>query len=237
MVAPPRQESDARSGWIASINVRMVVIGLVLGIIGLVAGAVLHATGPVSTHELALAESMGSDRPAWMGSVGTAVDFVFGPTVAPLLAVLIGVLLWRRDRAMAVLAPVMIGLGWTSIDVGKIAFPRARPPMDLVHALVVETDASFPSGHTAFAAALVATLVVVARVWGRSPRWVLLLGVPLVVLVAVSRLWVGAHYLGDVLAAPFYSVATILVLCGVGSLVVPWLRARLTPSTSVPQTP
>lgn len=236
MDAPSRQEPGAPRGWIASIDVRLVVIGLVLGCLGLVTGVVVLAMGPTSTHELALTEWLGNNRPEWVADVGRVVNLVFGPTVAPLLALLLGALIWRRDRALAVLAVVMVGAGWTSVDVGKIAFHRARPPADVVHALVVETDASFPSGHTAFVAALVATLVVVARVLGRSTRWVLLIGVVLVVVTALSRMWVGAHYLGDVLAAPLFAVGTILVLCGIGSPALTWLRGRLGPSTTDPQT-
>jgi membrane-associated phospholipid phosphatase len=78
----------------------------------------------------------------------------------------------------------------------KAIFQRRRPFVDVVRALIVGKKPgswSFPSGHTAssFAAA-----------WVVSKRWPRLspLFFALAALVGTSRVYVGAHYPGDVVS-------------------------------------
>ncbi|WP_368737962.1 phosphatase PAP2 family protein [Massilia sp. CCM 8734] len=84
----------------------------------------------------------------------------------------------------------------------KTIFQRARPSFD--EPLLTLATYSFPSGHTlgatVFYGVLAAYLVCVA------PRWKVRIGVVLgacamVALVALSRVYLGAHYLSDVLGA------------------------------------
>lgn len=90
----------------------------------------------------------------------------------------------------------------------KLAVERDRPPVaDPVPESLLETPAtfSFPSGHAtvAFACATVLALAV--------PR----LAVPLyalAALVAFSRVYVGVHYPGDVLAGAVLGVALAIAL-------------------------
>jgi len=82
---------------------------------------------------------------------------------------------------------------------------------------------SFPSGHTAgavvFYGALAAFLV--SRYNGGRPRAASVgLAIVAVVLVAFSRMYLGAHYLSDVVAAVCSSLAWLaLCLSGVHALV------------------
>jgi len=95
----------------------------------------------------------------------------------------------------------------------KKAFERLRPPLvdHAVHPLVpVPHDYSMPSGHatTAFAAAVAVGLV-------HRP-----LLTPLLVLAALigfSRVWLGVHFLTDVVAGAAIGSAVSLIL---------WLGAR-----------
>ena len=67
-------------------------------------------------------------------------------------------------------------------------------------------------GHTAAAAALTAALTLTAWYARGSVKAALVLGIPLVLLVAVSRVVVGAHYVGDVTVAVLLSVGTSLLV-------------------------
>lgn len=84
----------------------------------------------------------------------------------------------------------------------KHAFHRARPSFE--HPLQILTSYSFPSGHVAASTLLYGFLVMLAlpRVseW-RNRMLIILSAFGLVVLVAFSRLYLGVHYLSDVLAA------------------------------------
>lgn len=83
----------------------------------------------------------------------------------------------------------------------KNTFQRSRPSFD--HPLLTLTTYSFPSGHTAAATLLYgvvgAYLVCTCNGWRRV--LVVCLAVGMVALVGLSRIYLGAHYLSDVVAA------------------------------------
>jgi len=84
----------------------------------------------------------------------------------------------------------------------KHTFERARPHFE--EPILTLSTYSFPSGHTVaatlFYGFLACYLVRHARTWNARAGWVLLACL-IVLLVAGSRLYLGAHYLSDVLAA------------------------------------
>ena len=125
----------------------------------------------------------------WLG--GTAV-------VLP-LAVLLGALEWLRRRRAAVLAfLLLVVVGQNLIANGvKLLVERERPP---VPHLADATGFSFPSGHSAAAAA---TYAGVAMVLGRGRPWrvkALLAAATAAVTAAVaaSRVLLGVHWVTDV---------------------------------------
>jgi len=129
----------------------------------------------------------------------------------------------RHRRAAVIFALSTAGL-WLATSSLKLVFTRARPPADQVHALVHETARdSFPSGHTALAAAIVAGAFFAARSLGRSTRLVLAIGIPFALIVAASRLYLGAHFLGDVTASLVFVTGFALV----GAALAPLVARRL----------
>lgn len=95
----------------------------------------------------------------------------------------------------------------------KHLYGRARPTFD--DPWVVLTTFSFPSGHTAGATAFYGVLAafLVARTRDHAARGAIAFGATLAVaLVAFSRMYLGVHYLSDVVAAAA-STAAWLTLC------------------------
>lgn len=119
--------------------------------------------------------------------------------IAAIAAVLIA-LVTRQSRPAALLI-VALGASWLSDQALKFLVARPRPP--LADARIVETGFSFPSSHAVLSAALygaVAYLVIrgLRRDWLRIV--VGTLAALAVLLVGVSRGYLGVHYPSDVLA-------------------------------------
>lgn len=114
---------------------------------------------------------------------------------------------WMLTLALAVGGGMLVNL------ILKAAYERMRPRFDLP---VVELSSySFPSGHTAAAVAFYGVLAafLVSRTRERAKRAACVaVAIGAVALVAFSRVYLGAHYLSDVIAAACSSTAW-LVLC------------------------
>jgi len=120
--------------------------------------------------------------------------------------------------ALSELAPSLIVTTWIVEHPVKSFFRRKRPFIDIVRALVVGKKPgtwSFPSGHTAssFAAA-----TILSRCWPAGAK--LFYGVA--ALIGFSRVYVGAHYPGDVAAGASVGV----ILASVTRLVVARILTR-----------
>ena len=80
----------------------------------------------------------------------------------------------------------------------KVLFGRVRPDFDEGGARL--DSLSYPSGHSSGIATLVTVALILA--WpllkGTARHWALAVGVVLVVLVGLTRMWLGVHFLSDV---------------------------------------
>jgi undecaprenyl-diphosphatase len=124
---------------------------------------------------------------------------------------------WRKQARYWLLALLVSVPGGMLLNVLlKYVFQRSRPVFD--QPLVTLLTYSFPSGHTAAATlfyGLLASYAVIAHPGWRA-RVVAVVGcvagcVIMVLLVAASRVYLGAHYLSDVLAAMAESVGWLAV--------------------------
>ncbi len=202
-------------------RVPLAVTGVLLLAVGLVLGFTVNSIGAQSTGELSLDVDIAGHRDGVLIALARFINVGIGPTVAPILLLIGCAFLWRRSRFAAVSVVGLTIAGWLSVELGKALVHRARPPITTVHALVVETKPdSYPSGHTAFAAALVFAVVATLVLLGRPTRTVWWVGVPFVVIVAASRLYLGAHYLTDVIASVIFAGGTVLIVLAV---LGPWL--------------
>jgi membrane-associated phospholipid phosphatase len=102
----------------------------------------------------------------------------------------------RGQPAAAVLLPLAVGGAWLLAHVGKLLIVRPRP--ELYPALIeMPADLSFPSAHAMQITAFALTCVLAP---GTQPGWVGLAGATLLVLlVALSRLYLQVHFPSDIL--------------------------------------
>ncbi|MEV5704177.1 phosphatase PAP2 family protein [Actinoallomurus sp. NPDC052274] len=118
----------------------------------------------------------------------------------------------RRSRRAAVRAALAMSVAGTLANgVRVFVFDRERPPAALrgERPWRVPDSPGFPSGHSAGAAAFATALVC------EAPWRVSVPVAALASLVAYSRVYIGAHYPGDVAAGAATGVAVALALRGV----------------------
>ncbi|WP_084631779.1 phosphatase PAP2 family protein [Demequina aestuarii] len=174
-----------------------------------------------------LIEWLVDNRVEWLTTLMTAITETFGPVVLPVL-ILIGCALWvwrtRSWRDPLLLAGSMVLATGISMLV-KMIVARARPDAGFQTVPGYETSFSFPSGHTTGAATLV--LVTGYLLWHRrggvrGALWWVLGSVLLIALVGGTRLYLGYHFLSDVLAGACVGV----VVLGLVVAVDRWLDLR-----------
>jgi undecaprenyl-diphosphatase len=159
--------------------------------------------------------------------VVTHLHSVFGIIVA---GCLLGLYFYRKKAHYWLLTLAVALPGGMLLNVLlKYAFQRARPTFDTP--LLTLTTYSFPSGHTAaatlFYGTLAAYLICSTRVWSERAV-VTIVAVLAVVLVGFSRMYLGVHFLSDVLAAVAAS-STWLVVCITASSTLRRHRAEAVP--------
>ena len=120
------------------------------------------------------------------------------------LAVVAILLFILRRRWTALYAFIAIAASAVIVQVLKVAFGRHRPE-DILLPL---DNGSFPSGHVANAATLMTVLAIVVWRW-----WVTAVGAVYVVLMALSRTYLGAHWVTDTIGG---------LLIGAGLAVIIW---------------
>jgi len=110
------------------------------------------------------------------------------------LAAVGGVLLWTRRRRALIAFALVEAVAPALSTILKVAVDRPRPPGARLHS----AGASFPSGHTVYAAATCAALVVLFVGLGPRRRLGWAVAVLLTLVMAWSRTYLQVHWLSDV---------------------------------------
>jgi membrane protein DedA with SNARE-associated domain/membrane-associated phospholipid phosphatase len=125
----------------------------------------------------------------------------------------------RRLDALALACGLLVT--WITVDLAKAAYDRPRPG----GSHVLTEGMSYPSGHAAYAVAWVACAVVLVRGGaGIATRFAAVTAaVVLAVAIALTRVYLRAHYLSDV-DGGLGMAAAIFALAGVAAVVVGHVR-------------
>ena len=115
----------------------------------------------------------------------------------------ISVYLWIKRVRIWVLTLMLAVFGGMLLNfVLKQLFVRQRPHFD--DPLLTLTTYSFPSGHTLTATVFYGTLCALVIALGIPRSWrvlTIIVACVMILLVGFSRIYLGAHFLSDVLAA------------------------------------
>ena len=172
--------------------------------------ALLSAAAAVKdrfTGDLFVARAVQSIRAGSWEEVMEDVSFVGqAPFLVAIAAVFMALFLWRRQTGACVaLAAAVLSFGIGPVL--KFIVDRPRPSEDLIMVWRSQDSLSFPSGHTFTAVVLFGILFYLAPrlvPW----RWAALIMrvslASLIVLIGISRVYLGAHWPSDVLGGLVY---------------------------------
>ena len=157
--------------------------------------------------------------PSWVEEGCRDLTALGGTIVLTMLTLFsAGFLLLQRKRHAAWLLMGAVGSGFLASTALKLAFHRPRP--DIVPYLSHTYSTSFPSGHSMMSALTYLTLgaILTRVVSGKILKaYLLLTAILLTFLVGFSRVYLGVHWLTDVLAG---------WTCGAVWAALCWLAAR-----------
>lgn len=186
-------------------------LAYIVGLLALVPLLILYLDGSVRTFVLSVQGPWGLLVATWVSSAG------YGLVNAALAAIIMatGLILGRpREIGAGRLGLVAVILGGLSVQVPKHLFCRSRPLAEGAGQFFIGSPClgkgswlkSFPSGHsvTAFALAYVLSQT--------YPKWSPLF-YALATLVAFSRVYLGSHFLSDVVAGAALGLCAGWIVC------------------------
>jgi undecaprenyl-diphosphatase len=209
-------------------QVRVLGISLLaVALLGFLAGELIKAA---DVGELGVVRDLARERTPTLTEAAHALSWLGRSYVLAVAALAVSTLFWRRGRRAQAASLATSVAGAEAIwFLDKLLVQRTRPP---VAHLETVTSSSFPSGHATQAAAFyLALLIAIApEVRSKAVLWLLVLAtVLLVAAVSLSRVYLGVHYPGDVIAGALLGGGWSLLVARV--LLGPWPR-RLRPARS-----
>lgn len=198
------------------INSWMLIPGLMFGLV-LSTGIMLKLFSGRVPPEMIVDQALSNGHNGALTFMATSLGTLFSPLGGALLlgAVCLYLLIVSPSPVNALGFGAIASIGWLSAEVLKFLVARPRPEAALLaDPLVAENGLdSFPSGHVSLGVGFAFALGYFAD---KTSWWkpALLGGVLLVLALAWSRLYLGAHYPSDVLAAMINASAFILFFTG-----------------------
>jgi undecaprenyl-diphosphatase len=203
--------------WTGHLWLAAVIIGAGLALLAFAAVADEMSEGELRPLDLwAIRAVQPYHSPGMDTAAKSLSNLLEWPYIAVILAVFVTYLLVKRRFAVAAVSVGVVHATWAVVDTLKLLFSRPRPVHSLVHAL----GYSFPSGHASLSmvvyglAGYIAWRYMVRSRWARAV--VTVVSVLLILGTGLSRVFLGVHYLSDVLggwaAGAFIIFGVVIVL-------------------------
>jgi len=199
--APPHV--DRRAPATRRYGPPLAVVGVCATVLALLGAGVRTGAEPLLDVDTSVSRALyaGDDRPA---ALTVLLEVLTAPGLSLVrYALAVPVLVWlARRRAWRTVVWVVLAAVFVRnvTSAFKEYFDRVRPPFEDGGADY--SSLSFPSGHSSGIATLVTVGLVLAwpHLAPRARRLWATAGVGLVLLVGLTRMWLGVHFLSDVLA-------------------------------------
>lgn len=129
-----------------------------------------------------------------------------------LIGVSLIIALFIKNRKISIAIMLNLLVIYLMNEVLKMIFGRVRP--DTINWLVTERGYSFPSGHATVSMAYYGFLIYLIFTNVRSKRrkrlMISLLSI-LILFIGISRIYLGVHYLSDILAGFLFSIFYLII--------------------------
>jgi undecaprenyl-diphosphatase len=187
-----------QSRWPLVSGLGALALGILLGVV-----IALRGNGALRIDAEWMEEIVEHRSPLW-DLPARVMNVVGGTLVTTLVTIVIMlVLLVLRRRWTAMYIALAVITSNVLVQVLKILLSRARP-QDI---LISIQSGSFPSGHVANAATLAVVLAIVTWRW-----WVVVAGGAYVLLMALSRTYLGAHWVSDTIGGLIIGAAIAVIV-------------------------
>lgn len=215
---------------------RLVLLGVVVIVLGVTA-TILLADAPAGSSlgdlDIEVSQNVWASRSGALSVFFAGVTFLGSAWfLAPMTILVVTLLALRRRFAAAALVGGAMTASWILTSTLKNTVGRGRPdPSDVIGA--INTGFAFPSGHTLSSVVFLGLLggVLMTEMRARRVRLTVpLVALPVAALIGFSRIYLGYHWLSDVLGG--WAVAAAVL--GVCWLLTIWWRSRTHPSPGVP---
>lgn len=158
---------------------------------------------PLTITDLRFSDWLHGHSIGWLTRIMIVLTHTHSTVGVTIMTLAVCAYLWSKSKRVGVLIVVLSVFGGMLLNATlKQIFMRARPHLE--NPLIVLNSYSFPSGHTMMATVFYGSLcflfVTRVRDW-RARGAAFTLCASLILLVGFSRIYLGVHYLSDVLAA------------------------------------
>lgn len=130
-------------------------------------------------------------------------------------------LFWSLDYTLGLRMAVMLVLSGGINDIFKLSFHQPRPywVSTAVQAMSAEASFGLPSGHT----------IMSTGVWGMGAAtvnrpWIWVVAIFLILMVGVSRIYLGVHFLHDVILGWLLGAVLLVIVLRLWDKLTAWVR-------------
>jgi membrane-associated phospholipid phosphatase len=207
--AAPTGRPLSRTAWLTA-GSAVLICAVVVGIGWLLTHPLKDS---LARHENGINRWFVDQRTSGLTTVADAGTLLGETITGAIVLVVAGIwfAVWKRTWWPLVFVAVLdAGLGLFYLA-GTHLDPRQRPPVHILQSGLV-ADHSFPSGHTGTATAIAGAIGALLWAYTRVAKGLIVALVVLPLWTMVSRLYVGAHHLTDVLTA-FLAATCWLLVC------------------------